>query len=251
MRSSRVVVSDQDKGWRYRFSVPSPVKRLRLVTALEVGQDGTVTVPWEVLWALSLNTGDRVAFEREDPDDRVRFCGAGESLRLPLASIGPGGTLSLTELATCRFEPGETLLLWAQSGLGEPWFTLESAGGRRPAPELLVLALYRLEVQPGFKVVLPMDVLWAMSLSEGAEVGFKTSLWALEGWPQAEDRRPAHGRLEIGPGRALPLPEKLWEYPALQPGSHVRFEASVSQARAGFRLEPDLSLETESCGVDG
>jgi hypothetical protein len=229
-------------GWGFRLPTPSPVKRLRLVTVLEVDPDGAVSVPWEVLWALSLNEGDPVAVDREDPDiGRVRFRSLGELFGLPMAPVGPGGTISLAGRAMpCGFEPGEALLLRAESGYGEPWFTLELASGKPLEPVRSVQALYGLVVEPGFKVALPADALFALSLTEGSAVSYRTSLWSLEGWPA--DERPAHGRLEIEEGGSLPLPKRLWEYAALKPRSPVRFEVSLSQGKAGFRLEPDLSL---------
>lgn len=222
--------------------------------------DGAVSLPGPVLWAFSLNEGDLVAAELAEGEiSRLRFrsysrrmCSAMEScdepwpfveeiLRLPLATVGPAGTLDLTSLGSRNpFQPSEPLLLRAEAGHGEPWFTLErTAGG--VALDLEAHALYRLRVEAGFQVLVPKDALWALCLSEGSAVTCKTMLNTLEGWIVTEDRPPGEFRLEIGPGGTLPLPETLREYSGLQPGSGIRFEVHLSGPSGRFRLAPDLS----------
>ncbi|HKI02064.1 MAG TPA: hypothetical protein VKK31_08795 [Thermoanaerobaculia bacterium] len=164
-----------------------------------------------------------------------------EVLLLLLAAVGPAGGLDLASLGSRNpFHPGEPLLLRAEAGHGEPWFTLERAAGWL-ALKLEAHALYRLRVEDGFQVLVPEDALWALCLSEGSAVTGKTVLNTLEGWISTEDRPSSELRLEIGQGGALPLPETLREHPRLQPGSGIRFEVHLSGASRGFRLAPDLS----------
>jgi hypothetical protein len=232
---------------------------------LPLSPEGAVSLPGAILWALSLNEGDLVAADLvEDEISRLRFRSYGrhvrsamescahpwpfveEVLRLLLAAVGPAGTLDLAGLGSRNpFQPGGSLLLRAEAGHGEPWFTLEPAAGW-PALELEAHALYRLRVEAGFRVLVPEDALWALCLSEGSAVTCKTILNTLEGWVSAEDRLPGEVRLEVGPGGALPLPETLREHSRLQPGSGIRFEVHLSGASTGFRLAPDFSdLEGE------
>ena len=240
-----------------------------MTTTVPLARDRAVSLPGPVLWALSLNEGDLVAADLAEGEfSRLRFrsygrrvrsamesCGqpwpfVEEVLHLPLAAVGPAGVLDLSSLGSRNpFQPGESLLLRAESGHGEPWFTLERAEGRRLALSLEAHALYRLRVEEGFQVLVPEDALWALCLSEGSAVTCKTILNTIEGWISTEDRPPGELRLEIGPGGALPLPETPREHPRLQPGSGIRFEVHLSGSSRGFRIAPDLSdLERERGG---
>jgi hypothetical protein len=238
-----------------------------MAATIPLARDRAVSLPGPVLWTLSLNEGDLVAADLAEGEiSRLRFRSYGlrvrsavescdqpwpfveEVLHLPLAAVGPAGALDLSSLGSHNpFQPGEPLLLKAEAGHGEPWFTLERAAGWS-ALKLEAHALYRLRVEDGFQVLVPEDALWALCLSEGSAVTCKTILNTFEGWIPTEEL-PGELRLEIGPGGALPLPETLREHPRLQPGSGIRFEVHLSGASRGFRLAPDLSdLEREMGG---
>ncbi|HKI03948.1 MAG TPA: hypothetical protein VKK31_18350 [Thermoanaerobaculia bacterium] len=229
-----------------------------MAATLGVGQDGVLSLPEEVTWALRLEEGDLVSAESDESEpSRVVFRSyawtvrtavacygqpwlpVAEFLRSPLAAVGPARTLDLSILGSrSPFQPGEPLLLRAEAGRGEPWFRLEPAAGRPPAPELEAAAFYRLQVEPGHQVILPEDALWLLSLSEGGEVTCKTLLNTLE---SAEERPPGALRVEIGPGGTLPLPEALRDCKMLRPGSDIRFEVNLSGHRKSFRLAPEFS----------
>lgn len=239
--------------WNSRFTDPSPVSKLRFHTDLKPELPNEVQLPWVVRWALSLNEGDLLAVSRDDSSGHSRFrfrsfrrrartaweCCAEpwpfveELLRLPLAAIEAAGSLKLD-----GFEPGELLALAAQVGHEEPWFTLERAGGCQPSAEPVAFAQYRLAVESGFKVRLPADALFALSLMPGSSVGYSIALWVLEGWPAGE--RASSDRLEIGDGGVLPLPPKLRVEAGLRPGNPVKLEVSLSTRKSYFQLEPDL-----------
>lgn len=206
----------------FRFPVPSPVKSFRMITVLTEWQGTAVSLPGPVLWALALNVGDTLAVTPEAPKT-WRFYPEKDGTE----AVGPDGALELAG----RFEPGEPLVLLAESGNVEPSFTLARSAGRQAGPELSALALYWLRVEPGYQVRLPADALWALSLSEGSSLAGRTVMWTLEGGPAKAGQTLD---LRVGPGGVLPLPE------ALQPGSDIRFEISVSRMGSRFRLEPSL-----------
>jgi hypothetical protein len=204
---------------------------LRLVTPLEAGAGGGLVLPGVVLWALGLNEGDLVAAEpREGTTGRVNFRGYGERvrraiegyshpwpwveelLRLPMAAVGPEGTLALPEEIAGRLAlnaPGDLLLsAWVERG--SRGFAMERrVDGRRASPELRAEASYTLPVGPDFRIALPADALWALSLEE----------------------------------ETVPLPGLLRASLPLNPESRVTLVVSLFQQTASFRLEPcpDLS----------
>jgi hypothetical protein len=98
-------------------------------------------------------------------------------------------------------------------------------------------------VLPGFRVMLPADVLWVLDLGEGDELACKPSL-AMAEFEPCELKKPLKDRnvVELGPGGFLPLPESLRVPAALKPDAHVRLEVTFSPW-AALRVTQWVGLE--------
>jgi len=240
----------------FRFPSVSHVKSIRCLTVLTEWDEARLALPAEVLWAMGLNEGDLVTAELPWPDSPylcfenylrgVRFVKeacenpwpfAEELLRRPMAWIGRAGWLDLTGFdSRGLFEPGEPVFLDMNS---VDKFTLRRAEERDSKGEgLSACATYSFRIEEGFQLILPEDVLWALSLAEGSSLEGQVSLWSLKvGNGPVEGQRV---RLEIGRGGTLDLPEPLRRWPQLQPGSRVSFELWIGAEGGGFRLQPNI-----------
>ena len=64
-------------------------------------------------------------------------------------------------------QPGIRQMLRAWVERGQRWFTVNPADERQVLEEIFMETRQTLAVEPGFRVTLPADVLWALSLKEG------------------------------------------------------------------------------------
>ena len=218
-----------------------------------MAEDGSIRLPDIILWAFYLNEGDLLTVSRwEDETPRYTFQSYGkwlwinaegmthpwfyneQMLRLPMAAVGPRGTLLLPDEAALALRPGDSLLLVAAS---EPWdgFTLERAGKRRIFQKLCVHADYVVPVEEGAKLRLPEEVRWVLRLAEGDPLACETSMATadFEPFPPAE---PSKDRsvVELGPGGILSLPESLLR--DLRPNRKLRLTVSFSAWEPALRL---------------
>jgi hypothetical protein len=227
----------------------NPVYLLRAVLPVFAAEDGSPVLPDVILWAFSLNEGDLVTVSPDAADPagcrfqsfagRVWAAAEGcsrlwpfieEMLQLPLAAVGPKGTLRLPETdVTWALRSGGPLLLRAEVNPGGSELTLEPAGERRRPPELILEAGYLLPVLDGFRVSLPADALWVLGLGEGDQLACKPSLATAEFDPFAQvERLEGRSLVELGPGGLLSLPESLRVPAALKANARVRLIVSYS-----------------------
>jgi len=223
----------------FPFPSRSPVTGLRCGFVLtEWKSTELLRLPGELLWALALLEGTRLAGVLE-PKSKIRFSKeTGGSCHAVMAAKG---CLNLEPLGTCvPITPWEPAYLQAEIWPGEASFTLEPSP-ESPCEFLFAQAIYRLEVGQEHRVALPEDALWALRLHEGKSAACRVVMWTLEGGTASEKKGPYRQR--IGRGGALPLPGPLQAEARLQPGSPVRFEVNLQGQDSWFRLEPDLSRE--------
>jgi hypothetical protein len=121
---------------------------------------------------------------------------------------------------------------------GQRWFTLKHAGTRQAAEEIFLETRHCLAVEPGCRVTLPEDVLWALTLSEGDVLSCETRLTLAELHSLAG--RPAGSRrvIEIEPGGKLALPEEVLDPAILQPGARITLKVRLSTYGASLVLDP-------------
>jgi hypothetical protein len=206
-----------------RFPEESPVQAMRMVTVLEPGEGGALILPGVVRWGLGLNEGDLLAVEKLK--GRLRFHGyAGrlrrlheavrhpwpfveELLRRPMAAVGPAGALTMPEEIAERLRDGAVLRAWVD--WGQRGFTLERPEAGRSSPKLWARARYTLPLEPGGRVRLPADALWALSATEAM----------------------------------IAVPESLFGTPWLKPGPQIALILSVSPGGVSFRVELEADLQ--------
>jgi hypothetical protein len=240
-----------------RFSpAGSPVDQLYATLPALTAPDGSPILPGFLLWAFSLNEGDLLALSAESaPAGSWRFLSYGERalraadsclnpwphieelLRLPMAAVGPNGVLRLPEEAEA-LRAGPVLL---RVEVDPHWqsFTLEPANGWPIALERHLKAHYLLPVLPGFRVMLPEDLLWVFDLGPGDQLACKTSLAMAEFEPLELKKKPPEGRrpVALGPGGLLTLPDSLRVASTLKPNAQVRLEVTFSN-RVTFQVRP-------------
>lgn len=231
------------------------MKEMRARLVVFMTQGASILLPDLVLWAFQLNEGDLLTVAREESDSfRCRFRSyqaalrtmadwgnavqwrfIEEMLRLPMAAVGPFGSLLLPdEAATLWTALGNPLLLCIEAEPVERWFTLEPSTQRRTSTGIFLEARYELPVENGSRVSLPEDVLWVLGLEEGDLLACKTSLGDADFEPLTQIE-PLRGRtlVTMGAGGVLPLPEPLLR--GLRPGWRMRLTVTFSPEPA-FRL---------------
>ncbi len=219
-----------------------------------------VILPGEVRWALGLNPGDLLFPEwDEERRDQLTFRSYTERLRSvvdtfdvpwpwveevlerPMAAVAPEGGLMLPRAGAVLLgdQPGsrQTLRAWVERG--QRWFAVNPAEERQVPEEIFLEARHTLAVEPGLRVTLPADVLWALSLKDGDALACETRLATavLRAKGGAGDRR-----VEIEPGGKLTLPAAICLPTLSKPGARITLEVSLSPAEASLRLDSRLSL---------
>jgi hypothetical protein len=247
-----------------RFSVEgSPVCRLCAKLPVVMADDGSPFLPRIVRWAFSLNEGDLLAVSpEEDPAGAWRFLSYGERvwnavdgclhpwphiaelLRRLTAAMGPNGVLRLPEEAEAL--RGGPILLRVEVDPQGRAFTLEPWGELRHNVERLLEAQYVLPILPGFRVMLPADLLWAFDLDDRELLACKTSLAIAEYEPMGPWKltMPPEGRslVELEPGGLLSLPESMRVPSALKPNAQVGLKVFFSD-RVTLEVRPWEGLE--------
>ncbi|HYX26812.1 MAG TPA: hypothetical protein VFC23_21850 [Thermoanaerobaculia bacterium] len=242
------------------FAAESPVVAMRAVFPLTVGEDGMAILPGEVRWALGLNPGD-LLFTEWDEESRYQLTFRSYTERLrstvdtfnvpwpwvkkvlerPMAAVAPGGGLMLPRAGAVLLgdQPGIRQMLRAWVERGQRWFTVNQADERQVPEEVFLEARYFLPVEPGFRVTLPADVLWGLSLADGDALVCET--WLATAELKAKGR--AGGRkVEVEPGGKLTVPEAIRLPRLSEPGARITLDATLSRAGAGLRLDlRDLS----------
>lgn len=243
----------------FPFPSVSPVKSIRCLKVLSEWDEARLALPAEVLWAMGLNEGDLVMAELPYPESPylcfenylrwVRFVKeacedpwlfAEELLRRPMAWIGRAGWLDLTGFdSRGLLEPGEPVFLDMDSVDKFDLCRAEERSSKRQG--LSACATYSLRIEEDFQLILPEDVLWVLSLTEGSSLEGQVSFWSLKVGNGPVEGQRVH--LEIGRGGTLSLPESLRRWPQLQPGSRVSFELWIGAEGGGFQFQPELCLE--------
>jgi hypothetical protein len=92
-----------------------------------------------------------------------------------------------------------------------------------------------LPILPGFRVMLPEDLLWVLDLEKGDQLAYETRMIVAEYVPW-ELRAPPEGLclIALGPGGLLALPDALRIPSALKPNAQVRLRVFWGD---GVRLE--------------
>jgi hypothetical protein len=244
--------------FRFPFS-SGPVRRLSADLPLEI-VDGSPVLPGLLLWALSLNPGDLLiasasrgvgntewvfASYREIVSGCAQACShpwpfVAEALRHgALAAVGRKGDLRLPDEAAALVRPGHPIRLQAEAGSWRRQVVLSvrEEGPIRPA-YLFVEAEYRLPVEPGLRVTLPEEALWALGFESGerlvaeahlADIRFAASAAAL---PGGSGKRLTAA---LEPGGSLALPDSLRVESVLRPQAQVRLIVTLSPQPA-FRI---------------
>ena len=247
------------------FAARSPVVEMRAVFPLTVGEDGMAILPGEVRWALGLNPGDLLLVEwDEGTRERLTFRSYAarlrsavesfdrpwpwveESLELPMAAVAPGGGLMLPKVGVILLgdRPGirQTLRAWVQAG--ERWFTVQRADARHVPEKISLEARHVLPIEPGCRVTLPADVLWALSLKAGDALVCKTwlgataQLWAVAGLSAGSphlEKRAGDGLVKVEPGGKLTLPVAL--HLSARPGVLLTLEVILSPYEESLHLD--------------
>ncbi|HEX3554470.1 MAG TPA: hypothetical protein VIA62_14700 [Thermoanaerobaculia bacterium] len=214
-------------------------------------------LPGEVRWALGLNPGDLLFTEWDElSHEQLKFLSYAGELRsvvesvsrawpwvekllaMPMAAVAPGGGLMLPKVGAILLgdRPGVRQRLQAGVQAGNRWFTVKPADERPVSEEIFLEACYTLPVEPGFRVTLPADVLWALSLKEGdvlvskgclATAEIRTLARSLERSPRGKGL--AGCRLsELEPGGKVSLPDAV-RVPALsQPDARIHLKVILS-----------------------
>jgi bifunctional DNA-binding transcriptional regulator/antitoxin component of YhaV-PrlF toxin-antitoxin module len=253
------------------FAEYSPVYSMQSAFPLTVGPDGTALLPGEVRWALSLNPGDLLLAEWDQVmHDRFTFQSYAEKIRtaadaftqpwpwiekflaMPMAAVTATGGLLLPKAAAVLLgkQPGTRQLLRAGVDAGRRWFSVQmQEPDQRQIPEEIRLeARHTLDVEPGFRVTLPADVLWALSLSEGdvlvCESRLATAdLRALAGFLEKSQGKLQGRRLmEIEPGGKLSLPDAVCIPAIREPGAWIDLRTSLWKGEASLRLTPSTEI---------
>jgi len=217
-------------------------------------------LPGEVRWALGLNPGDLLFAEwDEESRSQLTFRSYSERLRSavdtfdvpwpwveevlerPMAAVAPGGGLMLPRAGAVLLgdQPGirQTLRAWVERG--QRWFTVNQADERQVPEEVFLEARHTPVVEPGLRVTLPADVLWALSLKDGDALACETRLATAV---LRVERRAGDRLVEVEPGGKLTLPDAIC-FPALsKPGARITLEVILSPAEASLRLDSRLSL---------
>jgi hypothetical protein len=151
---------------------------------ISFGDDGSLCLPGVILWAFRLSEGDLLIFSRDITEtscyhfegytQAVRTITEGigrpwpyieELLRLPMAAIGPRGTLSLPEEAALLSRPSEkSIRLVVEPGPLQRSFRLESVESEVSA-HLCLEIRYVLPVERGY-VRVPADLRSIAGLDE-------------------------------------------------------------------------------------
>ncbi len=244
--------------FRFPFSF-GPVRRLSADLPLEI-VDGAPVLPGLLLWALSLNAGDLLIASPSRGGDQAEWSfasyreiviGCAQSCSHPwpfveevllfgaLAAVGVQGEIRLPGEAAALVRPGRPVRLRAAADSWRRQLALSAREEepRRPA-ELFVEAEYRLPVEPGLRVTLPEEALWALGLAAGerlvaeallADVRFAASAASLPG--------SSGKRLEVDlePGGILALPDSLHVETVLRPQAQVLLTVTLSP-RPAFRI---------------
>jgi len=253
------------------FAEYSPVISMQAVFPLTVGANGTALLPGEVRWALSLNPGDLLLAEWDQVMlDRFKFQSYLENIRtiagaytppwpwiekllaIPMAAVTAEGGLLLPKAAAVLLgrHPGTRQLLQAGVQAGRRWFTvqMQQPDQRQRPDEIHLEARHALDVEPGFRVTLPADVLWALALSAGdvlvCESRLATAdLRALAGQLEKSGGKLAGRRLiEIEPGGKLSLPDAVRVPAILKPGARINLRTTLGKDEASLRLTPAMEM---------
>jgi hypothetical protein len=243
--------------FRFPFA-PGPVRRLSADLPLEI-VDGSPVLPALLLWALSLNAGDlliaspsradRTAWTFASYREIVIGCAQACSHPWPfveeallhgaLAAVGAQGEIRLPEEAAALVHSGPPVRLRAEADPLRRQLVL-SAGEEdqsRPA-ELFIEAEYRLPVEPGPRVTLPAEALWALGLAAGERLVAEALLADVRFAASAASPPGSHGRslaVDLEPGGILALPDSLRVETVLRPQAQVRLVITVSP-RPSFRI---------------
>lgn len=233
-----------------RFS-RGPVSRLSADLALEI-VDGSPVLPGLLLWALSLNEGDLLIASPSRSADGLEWAFASyleqvgsmveailqpwpyveEALRRDMGAMGSAGALRLPDAAAALVRPGRRVRLRAEGDRFRRQFALSTAEEERRGPQLFVQAEYLLPVEPGPRVTLPAEALWALGLSGGERLIGKHSLADARFAANAASL-PGKGRgkrfeVDLEPGGILTLPESLRVETVLRPQARVEFVVTLS-----------------------
>lgn len=245
--------------FRSPFS-PGPVRRLSADLPLEI-VDGSPVLPGLLLWALSLNAGDLLLASPSRGGDQAEWSfasyreiviGCAEACSHPwpyveeallhgaLASVGTQGEIRLPDEAAALVRSGRPVRLRAEGDRFRRQLALAVAAKdeRRSPTEFFVEAEYLLPVEPGPRVTLPEEALWALGLAGGerlvaeaclADVRFAASAASLPGG--------SGKRLEVDlePGGILTLPDSLRVETVLRPQAQVLLTVTLSP-RPAFRI---------------
>lgn len=237
--------------FRFPFS-PGPMRRLTADLPLEI-VEGSPVLPGLLLWALSLNAGDLLIASSSRGADRTEWAfasyseiviGCAQSCTHPwpyveealwsgaLAAVGRNGELRLPAEAAALMRPGRTVRLRTEGDRFRRQLALSAVEDERPGPaEFFVQAEYLLPVEPGLRVTLPEEALWALGLEAGerlvgeahlADVRFAASAASL---PNNSGKRLA---VDLQPGGILALPDSLRVETVLRPQAQVRLIVTVS-----------------------
>ena len=250
----------------FRFS-RGPVRRLIADLPLDV-VDGSPVLPGLLLWALSLNAGDLLIASPSRGADRTEWAfwsyleivkGCAEACSDPwpylgeemisgsLGSVGPDGALRLPDEAAALAHPGCAVRLRKADDPLRRQFSLYSPQEERlRSSQFFVQAEYLLAVEPGLRVSLPEEALWALGLAAGerlvgeaypADVRFAASTAAL--------RAGGRGKritVDLEAGGSLALPESLRVETVLRPQARVRLIVTLSP-RPEFTITQWLEID--------
>jgi hypothetical protein len=217
----------------------SPVVRWQATLPVITAKDGSPILLPLVHWAFSLNEGDLLAVSPDVARDGAwRFLSYGERvwnaadgylqpwryieelLRVPMAAVGPNGVLRLPEETEAL--RGGPVQLRVEVEPHARAFTVQPMDDRPIDMEWLLEAHYMLPILPGFRVMLPDNLLWILDLGKGDQLAYETQMIVAEYVPW-ELRKPPEGLslTELGPGGLLALPDALRVPSALTPNARV------------------------------
>jgi hypothetical protein len=249
-----------------RFS-RGPVCRLIADLPLDV-VDGSPVLPDLLLWALSLNAGDLLIVSPSRGADRMEWVfasyreiviGCAQSCTHPwpyveesllygrLAAVGVQGELRLPDEAAALVRPGCAVRLRKADDPLRRQFSLYSPQEERlRSSQFFVQAEYLLAVEPGLRVFLPEEALWALGLAAGerlvgeaylADVRFAASA--------ASPRVGGRGKritVDLEADGSLALPESLRVETVLRPQARVRLIVTLSP-RPEFTITQWLEID--------
>jgi hypothetical protein len=236
------------------------MRRLSADLPLEI-VDGSPVLPGLLLWALSLNAGDLLLASPSRRTDHAEWAfasyreiviGCVEACSHPwpfveevllfgaLAAVGVQGEIRLPGEAAALVRPGRPVRLRAEGDRFRRQLALAAGAEdeRRSPTEFFVEAEYLLPVEPGLRVTLPEEALWALSLEAGdrlvaaallADVRFAASAASLPGSPGTRSE------VDLEPGGILALPDSLRVETVLRPQAQVRLRVTLSPQPA-FRI---------------